>query len=37
MKKLRNIIRFLLTWRSDEAVKAGIVDYSGQGRNEYGR
>lgn len=36
MKKLLNIIRFLLTWHSDEAVEAGIVDYSGQGRNEYG-
>lgn len=36
MKKLLNIIRFLLTWHSDEAVKAGIVSYSGQGRNEYG-
>lgn len=36
MKKLLNIIRFFLTWHSDEAVKAGVVRYSGQGRNEYG-
>lgn len=37
MKKLLKAILFLLTGHSDEAVEAGIVDYSGQGRNEYGR
>ena len=43
MKILRNIWNwfvFLLTGKgeiADEAVNEGLIDYSGQGRNEYGK
>ena len=37
IKKLINIIVTLLTGKSEEAVDAGICDYSGQGRDSYGR
>lgn len=37
MKKLLDFIVFLFTGKNDSAVDAGICDYSGQGRNKYGR
>lgn len=43
MKILKNIFNwfaFLLTGKgeiADEAVNAGLIDYSGQGRDEYGK
>lgn len=36
-KSLFNLIVVLLTGHSDEAVDAGACDYSGQGRDKYGR
>ena len=43
MKILKNILNwflFVLTGRgelADEMIKAGLIDYSGQGRDEYGK
>lgn len=37
MKKFLEFLAFLLTGKSDEAVDAGICDYSGQGRDKYGK
>lgn len=37
IKKLLNSIVTLLTGKSYKAVDAGICDYSGQGRDSYGR
>ena len=43
MKVLKNVLNwfaFLLTGKgeiADEAVNAGLIDYSGQGRDEYGK
>ena len=37
LKKLGGLIVLLLTGKSDEAVHEGICDYSGQGRDRYGR
>ena len=43
MKVLINVLNwfaFLLTGKgeiADEAVNAGLIDYSGQGRDEYGK
>lgn len=43
MKILKNILNwfvFLLTGKgeiADEAVNAGLIDYSGQGRDEFGK
>lgn len=36
-KALADFVLFLLTGKSDEAVDLGICDYSGQGRDKYGR
>lgn len=35
--KILNTIILICTGRSDEAVDEGICDYSGQGRDRYGR
>ena len=44
MKKLKkavlavlHVLAVLLTGKSERAVEDGICDYSGQGRNEYGK
>ena len=40
MKKIFDLIVFLLTGKgylANEAIEAGVVDYSGQGRDVYGR
>ena len=43
MKVLKNVLNwfvFLLTGKgelADEMVELGLIDYSGQGRNEYGK
>ena len=43
MKILKNILNwfaFLLTGKgdfADEMIEAGLIDYSGQGRNEFGK
>lgn len=37
MKKLINWLCMVLTSRCDEAVDAGICDFSGQGRDKYGK
>lgn len=37
MKKFFDFIVFLFTGKCDEAVNAGICDFSGQGRDKYGR
>ena len=40
LDKVMNIILFILTGKgpiADEAVNEGLVDYSGQGRNKYGK
>lgn len=40
MKKLFNFILFVLTGKGElarDAIDAGIIDYSGQGRDRYGR
>ena len=40
MKSLLNLILFFLTGKGEivnEAIEAGIIDYSGQGRDNYGR
>lgn len=40
MKKLIDVLVFLLTGKgaiADEAIEAGLVDYSGQGRDKYGK
>lgn len=37
MKKFLDFLVFLLTGKSDEAVNAGICDFSGQGRDKYGK
>lgn len=36
-KAVADFVLFLLTGKDDEAVNAGICDYSGQGRDKYGR
>ena len=39
-EKLADILMFMLTAKgpiADEMVEAGVLDYSGQGRNEYGK
>lgn len=36
-KKVAELFVLLFTGKSDEAVDAGICDYSGQGRDKYGR
>ena len=40
VKRILEWIEFILTGKgeiADEGVDAGIIDYSGQGREEYGR
>lgn len=37
IKKLINFIVTLFTGKNEDAVAAGICDYSGQGRDEFGR
>ena len=40
LKKILNIIIFILTGKgpiADEAVNEGLIDYSGQGRDKYGK
>ena len=37
MKKILDVIVFIMTGKSDDAVDAGVCDFSGQGRNKYGR
>lgn len=37
LKKLAELLVLLLTGYSKEGVDEGICDYSGQGRNEYGK
>lgn len=37
LKAIGNEIVFLLTGKSNECVKDGTHDFSGQGRNEYGK
>lgn len=37
MKKFLKKLYMMLTWHRTEAVRLGIVDYSGQGRDEFGR
>lgn len=40
VEKIIDIIIFALTGKgdiADEAVKEGLIDYSGQGRDEFGR
>ena len=37
MKKLINWLIFVLTARNDKAAAAGICDFSGQGRDKYGK
>lgn len=40
IKSLLNWMLFLLTAKGEianEAIEAGLIDYSGQGRNEYGK
>lgn len=36
MKKFMNWLMMVLISRSNEAVDAGICDFSGQGRDKYG-
>lgn len=35
--KLKQLFKLLFTRDNPEAVRAGIVDYSGQGRNKEGK
>lgn len=35
--RLANYFRFLITGKSDSFVDANILDFSGQGRDRYGR
>ena len=35
--RLLNYIRFVITGKSDTLVDANILDFSGQGRDQYGR
>ena len=35
--RLANYFRFLLTGKSDNFVDANVLDFSGQGRDRYGR
>lgn len=37
LSRLLDYFRFLLTGKSDSFVDANILDFSGQGRNRYGR
>ena len=40
LKKILNTIIFILTGKgpiADEAVNEGLIDYSGQGRDQYGK
>lgn len=37
MKKFWKWILLFLTGKDDEAVDLGLCDYSGQGRDQYGR
>lgn len=40
LKKVLDIILFILTGKgpiADEAVNEGLIDYSGQGRDKYGK
>lgn len=37
LKKLWEFILLLLTGKSNDAVDEGLCDYSGQGRDKYGR
>lgn len=37
MKKLFELAKILFGLRSEKAVDLGLVDYSGQGRDKYGR
>ena len=37
IKKIFNIILLLITGYSEEGVNIGALDFSGEGRNEYGR
>ena len=40
LKKILNIIIFILTGKgpiANEAIDEGLIDYSGQGRDKYGK
>ena len=40
VRKIFDVLAFLLTGKgkiADEGVDAGVLDYSGQGRDKYGR
>ena len=37
LKRIIDVIAVILTGRDDSAVNADICDYSGQGRDKYGR
>jgi hypothetical protein len=40
MKKFFDVVMFVLTGKgacADEMVELGLIDYSGQGRNEFGK
>ena len=37
LSRILNYIRFVLTGKSDTFVDEGILDFSGQGRDRYGR
>ena len=40
LDKVMDIILFIITGKgpiADEAVNEGLIDYSGQGRNKYGK
>jgi hypothetical protein len=37
MKKIINWVKFILTGKYDNAVRANLVDLSGQGRDRYGK
>lgn len=37
LQKFTSFIRLLFTGKSDSAVEKDICDYSGQGRDKYGR
>lgn len=37
LKKILDVIAIILTGKDDESVDEGYCDYSGQGRDAYGR
>lgn len=37
IKRILNVIAIILTGKDDESVDEGYCDYSGQGRDKYGR